>query len=456
MVMFSVFGISSPAFVTGIFLLYVFGVVLGWFPTFGPGRGFVDRLWHLTLPAVALALSVMAIVVKITRAAMIEELDKDYVVFARARGMSRARITFAYVLRNALIPVVTAAGIIVVGLLASAIYVEVTFALPGLGSLIVDAVQKRDIPLIQGTTLVFACFVVLVNLVIDVIYALIDPRIRFTQGGLVSAPGGAVRAERFRHVAAAPGLVIIAVLIMAVVVVCAIFGSGIAPDSPFTQRLAVGDQPPSAEFLAGTDLLGRDVLSRVVHGAWTALVGPIVIAAGAFAIATLLGLLSGYLGGLVDTIIMRWVDFMIALPGPLVAIVVVGVVGGGYWTAVAGADHSLHRARHAHRQKRRSRAAAAPLYRRGAGAWRIEDAHPLRAHSAERAADRPRLRAARFRFCADQPRRPFLPRPWRRAGHARLGPDAFREPHNPVLQPGSAAPAGGDDHSDRGQHEPDR
>jgi len=180
MVMFGVLGISSPAFVTGILLLYVFGVVLGWFPTFGPGRGFVDRLWHLTLPAVALALSVMAIVVKITRAAMIEEMDKDYVVFARARGITPARITFAYLLRNALVPVVTAAGIIVIGLLASGIYVEVTFALPGLGSLIVDAVQKRDIPLIQGTTLVFACFVVLVNLIIDVIYALIDPRIRFT------------------------------------------------------------------------------------------------------------------------------------------------------------------------------------------------------------------------------------------------------------------------------------
>jgi peptide/nickel transport system permease protein len=178
-VMFSVLGISSPAFVTGIFLLYVFGVVLGWFPTYGPGRGFLDRLWHLTLPALALSLSVMAIVVKITRAAMIEELDKEYIVFARARGISPARITFAYLLRNALIPVVTAAGIIVVGLLAGAIYVEVTFALPGLGSLIVDAVQKRDIPLIQGTTLVLACFVVGVNLVIDVVYVLIDPRIRF-------------------------------------------------------------------------------------------------------------------------------------------------------------------------------------------------------------------------------------------------------------------------------------
>jgi peptide/nickel transport system permease protein len=180
MVMFGVFGISSPAFVTGIFLLYFFGVVLGWFPTFGAGdRGFADRLWHLTLPALALALSVMAIVVKITRAAMIEELDKDYVTFARARGLSATRITFAYVLRNALIPVITAAGIVVVGLVASAIYVEVTFALPGLGSLTVDAVQKRDIPLIQGTTLVFSCFVVAINLVIDVVYTLIDPRIRF-------------------------------------------------------------------------------------------------------------------------------------------------------------------------------------------------------------------------------------------------------------------------------------
>lgn len=178
-VMFGVFGISSPAFVTGIFLLYFFGVVLGWFPTFGAGRGFADRLWHLTLPALALALSVMAIVVKITRASMIEELDKDYVAFARARGLSPRRITFAYVLRNALVPVVTAAGLIVVGLLAGAIYVEVTFALPGLGSLTVDAVQKRDIPLIQGTTLVFSVFVVVVNLIIDVAYTLIDPRIRF-------------------------------------------------------------------------------------------------------------------------------------------------------------------------------------------------------------------------------------------------------------------------------------
>ncbi len=122
--------------------------------------------------------------------------------------------------------------------------------------------------------------------------------------------------------------------VMAIVVVCALFGSAVAPDSPFTQRLELGDAPPSAEFLAGTDLLGRDVLSRVIYGSWTALVGPIVVAVGAWMIATILGLVSGYLGGWVDSAIMRWVDFMLALPAPLIAIVVVGVVGGGYWTAV--------------------------------------------------------------------------------------------------------------------------
>lgn len=125
-----------------------------------------------------------------------------------------------------------------------------------------------------------------------------------------------------------------ATIIVAIVVICAVLGQGIAPDSPFVQRLGVGDTPPSAYFIAGTDLLGRDVLSRVIYGARTALVGPVVVAAGAFAIGTFLGLLSGYFGGFIDSVIMRWVDFMFALPGPLVAIVVVGVVGGGYWTAV--------------------------------------------------------------------------------------------------------------------------
>ena len=131
-----------------------------------------------------------------------------------------------------------------------------------------------------------------------------------------------------------PFLVGVAMVVLAVVVLCAIFGQQIAPHSADQQRLLVGDSLPTAEFWAGTDKLGRDVLSRVILGTRTALIGPLVIAVGAFAIATILGLLAGYFGGLVDSAVMRWVDLMYALPGPLIAIVVVGVIGGGYWTAV--------------------------------------------------------------------------------------------------------------------------
>ncbi len=177
----SVFGVSTPAFVSGLFLLYYLGFVAGLFPVFGAGRdgGFMVRAWHLTLPAMALALAVMAILVKITRAAVIEEMEKDYVAFARARGVPDRRIMVSYLLRNALVPVVTAASVIVVATMAGAIYVEITFALPGLGSLLVDAVRQRDIPLIQGATLFFSVFVILVNVVTDILYVLIDPRIQF-------------------------------------------------------------------------------------------------------------------------------------------------------------------------------------------------------------------------------------------------------------------------------------
>ena len=174
-----VIGVSAPAFATGIFLLYVFGVYLGWFPIFGQGEGLLDRVWHLTLPAIALGFTVMGLVIKITRASMIEELQKDYVAFARARGLTSRRITTSYVLRNALIPVVTAAGLIVVGLLTGAVLVEVTFGLPGLGSLLVTSVTQRDLPVIQGIVLILAIFIVLMHIGIDVLYTLIDPRIRF-------------------------------------------------------------------------------------------------------------------------------------------------------------------------------------------------------------------------------------------------------------------------------------
>jgi peptide/nickel transport system permease protein len=131
-----------------------------------------------------------------------------------------------------------------------------------------------------------------------------------------------------------PVTVWIAMAFVVVAVACALFGPRIAPYRANEQDLLLGTVPPGGEHLAGTDLLGRDVLSRTIVGARTALVGPTIVAVGAFAIATVLGLLSGYIGGVIDSLVMRWVDFMFALPGPLIAIVIVGVAGGGFWTAV--------------------------------------------------------------------------------------------------------------------------
>jgi peptide/nickel transport system permease protein len=147
----------------------------------------------------------------------------------------------------------------------------------------------------------------------------------------IPSPIGAEPTVRARKV---PLTVWVAMGFVVVAILFAVAGRQIAPYPANEQSLLVGDTPPSGEHLAGTDLLGRDVLSRTIVGARTALIGPGIIAAGAFAIATVLGLMAGYLGGWTDSLVMRWVDFMFALPGPLIAIVIVGVVGGGFWTAV--------------------------------------------------------------------------------------------------------------------------
>ncbi|MDX6629734.1 MAG: peptide/nickel transport system permease protein [Gaiellales bacterium] len=177
-----VVGVSAPAFATGIFLLYLFAVRLSWFPAYGQGSGFANRIWHLTLPAVALALTGMALVIKLTRAAMINALDQDYVVFARARGIPRRRVLVTYAFRNALVPVVTAAGLILGYLLTGAVLVEVTFALPGVGALLVDSVTFKDVPMVQGVALLVAAVIILINLLTDILYLFVDPRVRFGRG----------------------------------------------------------------------------------------------------------------------------------------------------------------------------------------------------------------------------------------------------------------------------------
>jgi peptide/nickel transport system permease protein len=174
----AIVALSTPAFVSGVFLLYLFAIVVHWFPAFGAGSGFWDRVWHLTLPAVSLALVASAYVLKHTRAAMIGVLDQDYVTFARARGLSARRILLMYSLRNALIPVVTISGLILAFLITGAVLVEVTFSLPGIGQLLVQSATTKDMPMIQGVAMVVAVVIMLANLLADLAYVAFDPRIR--------------------------------------------------------------------------------------------------------------------------------------------------------------------------------------------------------------------------------------------------------------------------------------
>ncbi|MEW2624953.1 ABC transporter permease [Streptomyces sp. NPDC048106] len=174
--------LSTPAFAGGLVLIYVFSLMLRWFPAYGAGQG-GDRLSHLVLPAVALALSVTAVLLKLTRAAVIRELSKEHVVFARARGVPERRVLVHYVLRGALVPVLTGVGLVVAYLLAGTVMVEQVFALPGLGSLLVESVTYRDVPLVQAEALLIATLVVLAGLVTDLAQPLIDPRLRPARAG---------------------------------------------------------------------------------------------------------------------------------------------------------------------------------------------------------------------------------------------------------------------------------
>ncbi len=175
-------GVSAPAFAVGLLLLSVFGVALRWFPVFGAGDGFAGRISHLTLPAVTLALAGIAIVARQTRAATLDVAAQDFVTFAEARGLPRSVVLSRYALRNSALPVITSAGLVLAMTLTGAVLVESTFALPGLGSLLVESVSTKDIPVVQGLALLTATLMIGVNLLVDLCYLGLDPRVRHAGG----------------------------------------------------------------------------------------------------------------------------------------------------------------------------------------------------------------------------------------------------------------------------------
>jgi peptide/nickel transport system permease protein len=185
----SLLGVSLPTFLIGILLILVFAVTLGWLPSFG--RGTVVQLgWWSTglltvegwraiiLPAITLALFQMALIMRLVRAEMIEVLRTDYIRFARARGLSEQAINFGHALKNTLVPVITMTGLQLGSVIAFAVITETVFQWPGLGLMFIQAVTFADIPVMAAYLVLVGCFFVLINLIVDLLYVVVDPRLR--------------------------------------------------------------------------------------------------------------------------------------------------------------------------------------------------------------------------------------------------------------------------------------
>jgi len=178
----STVGITIPVFAIGLLLIFVFGIRFSWLPISGIGGSLwsLDGLRHAILPAITLSLGSIAVVTRLSRSALLEVLNQDYIRTARAKGLKERSVILRHGFKNALLPVITVYGLQIGALLSGAVVTETVFAWPGIGRLAVSAIQGRDFPVVQGCLLVVATVFVLVNLAVDLLYALIDPRIHYT------------------------------------------------------------------------------------------------------------------------------------------------------------------------------------------------------------------------------------------------------------------------------------
>ena len=169
-----------PSFWVGILLIIFFSVQLGLFPVSGYGNGLLDTLHHLFLPALTIALAITPVLVRALRSSILDALSADYVRTARAKGLHERAVITAHVLRNALIPAVTLLGLSIGSLMGGTVILEKVFALPGAGALLIDSIGARDYPVVLAATMVFATLVILVNLITDIVYSYLDPRVRYS------------------------------------------------------------------------------------------------------------------------------------------------------------------------------------------------------------------------------------------------------------------------------------
>lgn len=173
-------GISMPVFWLGLTLVMIFSLKLGWLPSFSMGQGGVELLKTLILPSLTLGMSSAATIARMTRASMLEVIKQDYVVLAKAKGISSRALTYRHMLKNALIPIITVVGLQFGHLLGGSVITETVFSWPGVGRMIVDSIKMQDMPMVLGGVIFLSVMFSIVNLIVDILYAFVDPRIRYS------------------------------------------------------------------------------------------------------------------------------------------------------------------------------------------------------------------------------------------------------------------------------------
>ena len=345
----AVLGVAMPSFWLGVLLIFVFSVELGWLPSSRMGGP-----EHYILPVITLGTFLVAGFMRITRSAMLEVMESEFVKLARIKGLSETTVIWKHCLRNALIPVLTLWGVFVGNLITGAIVTETVFAWPGIGRLTYEAVIYRDFPLLQAMIILKSILILTINLGVDILYAYVDPA---HQAGIAMAiiERSSIVCRRQRRWSlwramvwprreAAPRRTArvpwIPIVIISVIVIMALFAPLLAPHSPIDQTLRDKLLPPAwmmggkDKYFLGTDAFGRDILSRLIYGARVSLLVALLALTAGGGVGLAIGIVAGYVGGAVDSVLMRLVDAAFTFPAILFALLLAVTMGQGLGTLV--------------------------------------------------------------------------------------------------------------------------
>ncbi len=331
---------SLPAFWLGLLILMASVAMFGTMPLFNPNpQTWTEAIAIYCVPAMAVGFRSAALTMRITRSSMLEILRQDYIRTARAKGASETSVNYRHALKNAILPVITVIGIEAAFLIGGLIVTETVFNIPGVARFLVEAIRWRDYPIVQNLVMMIAVVVVLANFTVDMLYALVDPRIRYTGLGADLAAinydnelrrAGAHSTHGWRRLAFLAQrhmLGTVGLCFMLLFVWAAAFADLICRYDPLTVDSAHALAHPDWRHWMGTDSFGRDVWSRIIHGARISL----AVGIGSTALGSLfgvsIGLASGYLSGWVDLVFQRVTDILQALPLLVLALIMTAALG---------------------------------------------------------------------------------------------------------------------------------